>query len=174
MPAGMEWDNELAGEWGNAFHAAGISQEQAQQLSQAYSDITNTQLEQANATLGQRADTAMQEQQAQLQKQWGRDYDNNLQSAVDMAEVVGFDMDNAADMEAMRNPRVMNLLLAKSQSMQEGTMPRQGTPSANGFESPKAKADQIYQKYNGQVHLAPPEAQKAYSELRKLGHQQSR
>lgn len=174
IPDGMDWDNQLAGDWSNVFHEAGLSQEQGQKLAQAYSDITNTQLKQANATLGQQAESSMQEQQAQLQKEWGRGYEQNLQSAVDMAEVVGFDMENAGDMEAMRHPKVMNLLLAKSQSMQEGTIPRNGAPTSSGYDSPQAKADQIYQKHNGQIHLAPPEVQKAYAELRKLGHQQAR
>ena len=116
----------------------------------------------------------MMEQQATLQKQWGREYDRNIQSAVDMAEVVGFDMDNESDMAAVRNPKVMNMLLAKSQSMQEGVMPRGGQPSASANETAKAKADAIYQKHNGQVHLAPPELQKAYSELRKMEYQTKR
>lgn len=174
LPEGLDWNDNLASEWGNVFHEAGLSQDQALQLSQAYSDITAKQLEEATSKIGEQAEQTMAEQKADLQKQWGREYDRNLQSAVDMAEVVGFDLDNASDMEAMRHPKVMNMLLAKSQSMQERPMPRNGTPTSTGYDSPKAQADQIYSKHNGQVHLAPPEVQKAYSELRKLEHQQKR
>ena len=53
-------------------------------------------------------------------------------------------------------------------------MPRNGQPSAAANETAKAKADAIYQKHNGQVHLAPPEMQKAYSELRKMEYQTKR
>ena len=174
LPEGLDWNDNLAEQWGGVFHEAGLNQEQAQKLSQAYSDITSQQLEEATGKLNEQSELTMQEQQASLQKQWGREYDRNLQSAVDMAEVVGFDMENEADMAAVRNPKVMNMLLAKSQSMQEQPMPRNGAPTSTGFDSPKAKADSIYAKYNGQVHLAPPEAQKAYAELRKLGYQQER
>ena len=174
LPEGLDWNDSLAGEWGNVFYEAGLNQEQAAKLSQAYSDITAKQLEDATQNLSSQAESVMMEQQATLQKQWGREYDRNIQSAVDMAEVVGFDMDNESDMAAVRNPKVMNMLLAKSQSMQEGVMPRGGQPSASANETAKAKADAIYQKHNGQVHLAPPEMQKAYSELRKMEYQTKR
>lgn len=172
MPEGMDWDDNLAGTWQNAFHEAGISQEQAQQLSQAYSDITNTQLQQANETLSANAASEMAEQAAQVQKEWGANYQNNLQSAVDMAEVVGFDLENQADMAAVRNPKVLNLLLAKSQSMQEGTLPRGGDPSSSMGANSRAIADKIYMKHNGRVHLAPKHEQQAYNEHRRLQHQQ--
>jgi len=172
MPEGMDWDAGLAETWQGAFHEAGISQEQAQQLSQAYSDITNTQLQQANETLAANAASEMAEQQAQVQKEWGANYANNMQSAVDMAEVVGFDLDNQADMAAVRNPKVLNLLLAKSQSMQEGTLPRGGDPSSSMGDNSRAIADKLYMKHNGKIHLAPKHEQQAYNEHRRLQHQQ--
>ncbi len=174
LPEGLDWNDNLAEQWGGVFHEAGLNQEQAQKLSQAYSDITSQQLEEATGKLNEQSELTMQEQQASLQKQWGREYDRNLQSAVDMAEVVGFDMENSSDMQAVRHPKVMNMLLAKSQSMQEQPLPRNGAPTSSGLNSPKAQADAIYAKHNGQIHLAPPEAQKAYAELRKLGYQQER
>jgi len=174
LPEGLDWNDNLAEQWGGVFHEAGLNQEQALKLSQAYSDITAKQLSEGTEKLANHAESVMGEQQAALQKQWGREYDRNIQSAVDMAEVVGFDMENEADMAAVRNPKVMNMLLAKSQGMQEGTMPRNGQPSASANETAKAKADAIYQKHNGQVHLAPPEMQKAYSELRKMEYQTKR
>lgn len=174
LPEGLDWNDSLAGEWGDVFHNAGLSQDQAVQLSQAYADITSKQLEEATGKLGEQAETTMLEQQATLQKQWGRDYDKNLQSAVDMAEVVGFDMENEADMAAVRNPKVMNMLLGRAQSMQEQPIPRNGSMTSTSDGSPKAKADAIYQKYNGQIHLAPPEAQKAYSDYRKFEYQQKK
>ena len=172
MPEGMDWDAGLAETWQGAFHEAGISQEQAQQLSQAYSDITNTQLQQANETLAASAASEMAEQQAQVQKEWGANYAHNMQSAVDMAEVVGFDFDNQADMAAVRNPKVLNLLLAKSKSMQEGTLPRGGDPSSSMGDNSKAIADKLYMKHNGKIHLAPKHEQQAYNEHRRLQHQQ--
>jgi len=174
MPEGMDWDDQLAGDWGNVFHEAGVSQEQAQRLSQAYSDITNKQLEQANETLQANSNAEMAEQQAQIQKEWGANYANNVKAAVDMAEVVGFDLDNQADMAAVRNPKVLNLLLAKSQSMQEGTLPRGGDPASSMANNPKAQADKIYIKNHGKIHMAPPEEQKAYNELRRMANQQQR
>lgn len=174
LPEGMDWDAGLAETWQGAFHEAGISQEQAQQLSQAYSDITNTQLEQANQTLAANAAAEMAEQQAQIQKEWGANYANNVKAAVDMAEVVGFDLDNQADMAAVRNPKVLNLLLAKSQSMQEGNLPRGGDPSSSMANNPKAVADKLYMKHNGKIHLAPKHEQQAYNENRRLQHQQQR
>ena len=174
LPEGLDWNDSLAGEWGNVFHEAGLNQEQALKLSQAYSDITAKQHAEGTELLASHAESVMLEQQATLQKQWGREYDRNIQSAVDMAEVVGFDMENESDMAAVRNPKVMNMLLAKSQSMQEQPLPRNGAPTSSGLNSPKAQADAIYAKHNGQIHLAPPEAQKAYAELRKLGFQQER
>ena len=174
LPEGLDWDDSLASEWGNVFHEAGLNQEQALKLSQAYSDITSKQLEGATSKLAEQAEITMLEQQSVLQKQWGREYDRNIQTAVDMAEVVGFNMDNEADMAAVRNPKVMNMLLAKAQGMQEQSMPRNGQPAASANESAKARADAIYQKHNGQVHLAPPEMQKAYAELRKMEYQTKR
>jgi len=174
LPEGMDWDNELAGEWSNVFHEAGISQDQAQRISQAYSDITSKQLEQANQTLGANAEAEMAEQQSFMKKEWGANYDSNMVAAVDMAEVVGFDLDNQADMQAVRNPKVLDLLLSKSQSLQEGTLPRGGNPANANYESPQAKADRIFQKHNGQIQFAPVEEQKAYQEARKMQYQQGR
>ena len=98
MPEGMGWDDGLAGEWQNVFHEAGLSQEQAAKLSQAYSDITNNQFEQANQTLSTQAESEMEQQRAELQKQWGDKYDVNLQNAVNMASTMGFDLESQQDM----------------------------------------------------------------------------
>ena len=174
MPEGMEWDQGLSETWQNAFHEAGISQTQAQALSQAYSDITNTQLEQANQTLAANAEAEMAEQHSFMKKQWGANYDSNMQSAVDMAQVVGFDLENQGDMTALRNPKVLDLLLSKSSSMQEGTLPRNGAPANANYQSPQAKADSIFQKHGGKIQFAPVEEQKAYHEARKLQYQQAK
>ena len=174
MPEGMEWDQGLSETWQNAFHEAGISQTQAQALSQAYSDITNTQLEQANQTLAANAEAEMAEQHSFMKKQWGANYDSNMQSAVDMAQVVGFDLENQGDMTALRNPKVLDLLLSKSSSMQEGTLPRGGAPANANYQSPQAKADSIFQKHGGKIQFAPVEEQKAYHEARKLQYQQAK
>ena len=174
MAEGLGWDDGLAGEWQNVFHEAGVTQAQAQALSQAYSDITNTQLEQANQTLASNAEAEMAEQQRFMKKQWGANYDSNMQSAVDMAQVVGFDLENQGDMTALRNPKVLDLLLAKSSSMQEGTLPRSGTPANANYQSPQATADKIFAKHNGKIQFAPIEEQKAYQEARKLQFQQSK
>ena len=174
LPEGLDWNDDLAGQWGEVFHEAGLNQDQALKLSEAYADITKAQFDEATGRIGESNDAVMAAQQSELQKSWGRDYDRNIQAAVDMAEVAGFDMDNDADMAAIRNPKVMNMLLAKSQSMQEGTMPRGGEASTSMNESAKTKADAIYQKFNGQVHLAGGDVQKAYSELRKMEFQTKR
>lgn len=174
MPEGMEWDEGLSESWQSAFHEAGISQDQAQALSQAYSDITGNQLEQANQTLSTTAEAEMAEQQATMKKAWGNEYNSNMQAAVDMAEVVGFDLEKQGDMAALRNPKVLDLLLTKSKSMQEGTMPRGGDPTSASYQSPQAKADKIFTKHNGQIQFAPIAEQKAYHEARKLQFQQSK
>lgn len=171
MPQGLEWNEEVSGFWQGKFHELGIGQEQAKEIAQAYSDFTGQQLEKATSQLTENANAEMQAQEAALKKEWGQDYQNNLQTAVDMAEVVGFDMNNDMDMAAIRNPKVMNLLLAKAQSMSEGSFPKAGQPTSASWETPKAKADALYQKYRGQIHQALPEEQKAYAELRRAEHQ---
>lgn len=173
MPEGLEFDGELASEWSNVFHEVGISQEQAQKIAQAYSDITAKQLETATGKLNENAEAIMQEQAAEVKKAWGRNYDQNMRAAVDMAEVLGFNMDSDADMVAIRNPKVLNMLLDRSRGLQEGSLPRGGQPNANPSETPKGKADAIFSKYNGRMGQAPPEIQKLYTELRKLDAQQS-
>ena len=79
LPEGLDWNDSLAGEWGGVFHEAGLTQDQALKLSQAYSEITSKQLEEANGIMGDQAESVMLEQQASLQKQWGREYDKNIQ-----------------------------------------------------------------------------------------------
>lgn len=174
MPEGLEWNDEVSGFWQGKFHELGIGQDQAAQIAQAYSDFTGQQLEKATGVLTEQAHAEMAQQETALKKQWGQDYSNNLQTAVDVAEVVGFDMDSEADMAAMRHPKVMNLLLAKAQSMTEGSFPKSGNPASANWETPKAKADAIYQKYNGNINMALPEEQKAYAELRRAEYQYKR
>jgi len=166
MPEGMDWDSELAGEWGNVFHEAGISQEQAQKISQAYSDITSKQLEQAKQILDTNAQTDMEAQREAVKKQWGDKYDQNMEAAVNMATTVGFDVDSPQDIAALRNPKVLSMLLEKHGSLQEGNIPRGGQPvnTGQGF---REQANAIYAKY-GDMALAPPDVRAKYSELRKL------
>jgi len=172
LPEGMGWDEGLAGEWQNAFHEAGISQEQAQKLSQAYSDITNNQLQQANQTLQSQSEGEMEQQRAEMQKQWGDKYDVNLQNAVNMASTMGFDLENAHDMAAMRNPKVLNMILEKHTALQEGNMPRGGQPNT-GNESFREQANALYGKYPNMM-TAPHDVRAKYQELRKLASMQPR
>jgi len=166
MPEGMGWDEGLAGEWQNVFHDAGLSQEQAAKLSQAYSDITNNQFEQANQTLSTQAEAEMEMQRAELQKSWGDKYDTNLQNAVNMAATLGFDLDSQQDMAAIRNPKVLNMILAKHDSLKEGNMPRGGQPNT-GSESFRDQANALYAKYPNMLS-APHDVRSKYNELRKL------
>lgn len=166
MPEGMGWDDGLAGEWQEVFHEAGVTQEQAQKLSQAYSDITNNQLDQANQTLELNAQSEMEAQRAEVQKAWGDQYDAKMQAAVNMAGTMGFDLENPADMAAMRNPKVLNMLVDKHGSLQEGNMPRGGQPAPSG-EGFREQANSIYAKYPNMA-LAPPDIRAKYQELRKL------
>ena len=170
LPEGMGWDEGLAGEWQNAFHEAGISQEQAQKLSQAYSDITNNQLTQANQTLQLQSESEMEQQRAEIQKQWGDKYDTNLQNAVNMAATMGFDLESQQDMAAMRNPKVLNMILEKHTALQEGTMPRGGQPNT-GTESFRDQANALYSKYPNMM-TAPHDVRAKYQELRKLSSMQ--
>lgn len=170
LPEGMGWDEGLAGDWQNAFHEAGISQEQAAKLSQAYSDITNNQLTQANQTLQLQSEGEMEQQRAEMQKQWGDKYDTNLQNAVNMASTMGFDLENQHDMAAMRNPKVLNMILAKHDSLQEGNMPRGGQPNT-GTESFRDQANALYGKYPNMM-TAPHDVRAKYQELRKLSSMQ--
>ena len=166
MPEGMDWDSELAGEWSNVFHEVGISQEQAQKIAQAYSDITSKQLDHANATLDTQAQSEMEAQRAAIQKQWGDKYEQNMQSAVNMANTLGFDMENPQDVLAMRNPKVLNMMLERHKSMQEGSMPRGGQLASSG-EGFREQANALYAKYRDMA-LAPPDVRAKYNELRKL------
>jgi hypothetical protein len=170
LPEGMGWDEGLAGEWQNAFHEAGISQEQAANLSQAYSDITNNQLTQANQTLQLQSESEMEQQRAEIQKQWGDKYDTNLQNAVNMAATMGFDLESQQDMAAMRNPKVLNMILEKHTALQEGTMPRGGQPNT-GTESFRDQANALYSKYPNMM-TAPHDVRAKYQELRKLSSMQ--
>lgn len=166
LPEGMGWDEGLAESWQGAFHEAGISQEQAQKLSQAYTDITNKQLETANQTMDTNAQTEMEAQRAEIQKQWGDKYDHNMQAAVNMATTIGFDMENAQDIAAMRNPKVLSMLMDKHGALQEGSLPRGGQAAASG-EGFRDQANAIYAKYPNMA-LAPTEVRAKYHELRKL------
>ena len=172
LPEGMGWDDGLASEWQNVFHEAGISQEQAQKISQAYSDITNNQLQQANQTLQLQSEGEMEQQRAEIQKQWGDKYDTNLQNAVNMASTMGFDLENPHDMAAMRNPKVLNMILDKHTALQEGNMPRGGQPNT-GTESFRDQANALYAKYPNML-TAPHDVRAKYQELRKLSSMQPR
>jgi hypothetical protein len=166
LPEGMGWDDGLASEWQGAFHEAGISQEQAQQLSQAYTDITNKQLESATNQMNETSMAEMEAQRGEVQKMWGDKYDGNMDAAVNMATTLGFDTENQADLAALRSPRVLNMLLEKHSSLQEGHAPRGGTPQASG-QGFREQANQLYGKYPNMA-LAPPDVRAKYHELRKL------
>ena len=170
MAEGMGWDEGLAGEWQNVFHDVGLSQEQATKISQAYSDITNNQFEQANQTLQLQSESEMEQQRAEMQKQWGDKYDTNLQNAVNMAATMGFDLESQQDMAAMRNPKVLNMILEKHTALQEGTMPRGGQPNT-GTESFRDQANALYSKYPNMM-TAPHDVRAKYQELRKLSSMQ--
>ena len=166
MPEGMDWDEGLAGEWGNVFHEAGLSQDQASKIAQSYSDITAKQLEMATGQINETATAEMENQRGEVQKMWGKDYDANIESAVNMATTLGFDTDNQADLAALRSPRVLSMLLEKHGSLQEGHSPRGGTPHASG-QGFREQANALYGKYPNMA-LAPPDIRNKYHELRKL------
>ena len=166
MPEGMDWDDGLAGEWSNVFHDAGLSQEQASKIAQSYSDITAKQLEMATSQINESQTVEMEGQRAEMQKQWGDKYDANIEAAVNMATTLGFDTENQADLAALRSPRVLNMLLEKHGSLQEGHSPRGGTPHASG-QGFREQANAIYGKYPNMA-LAPPDVRAKYHELRKL------
>ena len=170
MAEGMGWDEGLAGEWQNVFHDVGLSQEQATKISQAYSDITNNQFEQANQTLQLQSESEMEQQRAEMQKQWGDKYVTNLQNAVNMAATMGFDLESQQDMAAMRNPKGLNRILEKHTALQEGTMPRGGQPNT-GTESFRDQANALYSKYPNMM-TAPHDVRAKYQELRKLSSMQ--
>ena len=170
MPEGIGWDEGLDGAWQNVFHDVGLSQEQATKISQAYSDITNNQFEQATQTLQLQSEGEMEQQRAEMQKQWGDKYDTNLQNAVNMASTMGFDLDSPQDMAAMRNPKVLNMILEKHDSSKEGIMPRGGQPNT-GTESWGEKAMQMKVKYPN-MNTAPIEVQRSYIEAQKMNHMQ--
>ena len=170
LPEGMNWDEGLAGEWQNVFHDVGLSQEQAAKISQAYSDITNNQLQQATQTLNTQSEGEMEAQRGELQKQWGDKYDTNLQNAVNMATTMGFDLDNPSDIASMRNPKVLNMILEKHDSLKEGSMPRGGQPNT-GTESFRDQANALYSKYPNMM-TAPHDIRAKYQNLRKLASMQ--
>jgi hypothetical protein len=166
MPEGMDWDEGLAGEWSNVFHDAGLSQEQASQMAQSYSDITSKQLEMATNQINESAVAEMEAQRGEVQKLWGSNYESNMDAAVNMATTLGFDTENQADLAALRSPRVLNMLLEKHGSLQEGHAPRGGTPQASG-QGFREQANALYGKYPNMA-LAPPDVRAKYHELRKL------
>ena len=108
----------------------------------------------------------MESQREAVKKQWGDKYDQNMDAAVNMATTMGFDMDSAADITALRNPKVLNMLVEKHSSLQEGSIPRGGQPSNTG-QGFREQANAIYSKY-GDMALAPPDVRAKYNELRKL------
>jgi len=166
MPEGMDWDAGLAGEWSNVFHEAGLSQDQAAKIAQSYSDITSKQLEMATNQISETTTAEMEAQRGEVQKMWGDKYDSNIEAAVNMATTLGFDTDNQADLAALRSPRVLNMLLEKHGSLQEGHAPRGGTPQAAG-QGFREQANALYGKYPNMA-LAPPDVRAKYHELRKL------
>jgi hypothetical protein len=170
LPENMGWDEGLASEWQNVFHDVGLSQEQAAKIAQSYTDITNNQLTNALQTNQANMESEMEQQRAEIQKQWGDKYDTNLQNAVNMASTMGFDLDNPQDMAAMRNPKVLNMILEKHDSSKEGTMPRGGQPNT-GTESWGEKAMAMKMKYPN-MNTAPIEVQRSYIEAQKMNHMQ--
>lgn len=170
MPEGLEWNDEVAGFWQGKFHELGIPQQQAEAIAQAYSDHIGQQLESAKETLSANEATQMEQQRAQMQKAWGRDYNANMEKAVNMAAVQGFDFDNPNDLAAVRNPKVLEMLLAKNSSLQEGTLPRGG----EGNPHSKSLRDQARDLYTqsrseyGSMDLAPSHVRSKYLELQKL------
>ena len=172
LPEGMGWDEGLSSEWQNVFHDVGLSQEQAAKIAQSYTDITNNQLQNALQTNQANIEGEMEQQRAEMQKQWGDKYDTNLQNAVNMASTMGFDLENAQDMAAMRNPKVLNMILDKHTAMQEGNMPRGGQPNT-GSESFREQANALYAKYPN-MQTAPHDVRAKYQDLRKLASMQPR
>jgi len=170
LPEGMGWDEGLSSEWQNVFHDVGLSQEQAAKIAQSYTDITNNQLQNALQTNQANVEGEMEQQRAEIQKQWGDKYDTNLQNAVNMASTMGFDLENAQDMAAMRNPKVLNMILDKHTAMQEGNMPRGGQPNT-GSESFRDQANALYAKYPN-MQTAPHDVRAKYQDLRKLASMQ--
>jgi len=169
MPEGLEWNDEVGGFWQGKFHELGIPQAQAQEIAQAYSDFTGQQLEQARTVLDAQSTAETQAAQAAVQKEWGADYEKNMQSAVSMAEVKGFDLDNPADIAAMRNPKVLNMFLAEHKSNQEGVMPR-GAEQAPS-KSYQELAMDLKSKHPN-MEMAPPGVYAKYIEFMKLSAKQ--
>ena len=170
LPEGMGWDEGLSSEWQNVFHDVGLSQEQAAKIAQSYTDITNNQLQNALQSNQANVEGEMEQQRAEIQKQWGDKYDTNLQNAVNMASTMGFDLENPQDMAAMRNPKVLNMILDKHTAMQEGNMPRGGQPNT-GSESFRDQANALYAKYPN-MQTAPHDVRAKYQDLRKLASMQ--
>lgn len=166
MPEGMEWDEDEGTFWNDTFHSAGVSQEQAAQLSAAYSNRLSELQTSAKETIANEKAAHMADLQGQMQKSWGAKYGENMQAAVNMASTLGFDLDNADDMASVQNPKVLDMLLAKHTSLQEGVMPRGGESTVNtkGF---REQANDIYSKYPN-MGQAPKEVRDKYQELRKL------
>ena len=172
MQEGMGWDNGLGEAWQEAYHEMGLSQEQAQKMTEAYTNITNHQFEQATQAQQLQVESEMESQRAEVQKAWGDKYETNIQNAVNMAETMGFDLDSEQDMAAMRNPKVLNMILEKHTSLQEGTLPKGGQPNT-GTESFRDQANAIYAKYPNMM-TAPHDVRAKYQELRKLSSMQPR
>jgi len=170
MNENMGWNNGLGEAWQDAFHEMGLSNEQAQKMTETYTDITNQQFEQAMQAQELKVESEMEAQRKEVQKQWGDKYDSNLQNVVNMAETMGFDLDNEHDMAAMRNPKVLNMILAKHDSLKEGSMPKGGQPNT-GTDSFHNQAMAMKAKYPN-MNTAPIEFQRKYIELQKMNHLQ--
>jgi len=166
MPEGLEWSDEVGGFWQGKFHELGIGQDQAAQIAQAYSDFTGIQLEQAKETLSSNENQHLEGMRDAVKKEWGDNYDRNMEAAVSMATVMNFDFDNADDMAAIRNPKVLNMLLNQHSSLQEGALPKGGEATSNAKGS-RDMANELLMKYPN-MSAAPTEVQSRYVTLRKL------
>ena len=96
MNENMGWDNGLGEAWQDAFHEMGLSNEQAQKMTETYTNITNQQFEQATQAQELKVESEMEAQRKEVQKQWGNKYDTNIQNVINMSETMGFDLDKRA------------------------------------------------------------------------------
>ena len=110
------WDEAQVGQFKEFAHKLGLSQRQASELVKYQLDMTTQGLEQVNATQEATLGAAQQE----LVKEWGNDYDANLELAQKAANVL--DPEIVEDPVLANNPKLLGALAKVGQMMGEGRL----------------------------------------------------
>lgn len=139
LPEGMEYDENLQAEFAQKAHEAGIPPKQAQQLL----DWFNEKGKETFENVGQSRQQAVEQAEAELKKEWGQAYKQNLTLANRAVEKFGA-ADALADAGLDNDPKMARVFLNIAKAMGEDNAIQ--TPKGGGELSPadaKAKIAEI-------------------------------